>query len=114
MQLKEINNTIFESIKHIDEEGEEYWLARKLQKILGYNKWQNFSKVIKSVIESCDNSDNNLDEHFTEVSKVLKVGNKANMSILDYKLSRYACYLVAMNGDPRKKVIALAQTYFAI
>ena len=114
MELKEINNTIFESIKHIDEEGCEYWSARELQKILEYNKWQNFSKVIKSAIESCDNSDNNLDEHFTEVSKVLKVGNKANMSILDYKLSRYACYLIAMNGDSRKKVIALAQTYFAI
>lgn len=114
MDIEKVNNTIFESIKHTDEEGKEYWLARELQKVLDYNKWQNFNQVIKNAIESCNNSDNNSNEHFTDISKVLKVGNEATMNILDYKLSRYACYLIAMNGDSRKKVIALAQTYFAV
>ena len=114
MDIEKVNNTIFESIKHIDEEGKEYWLARELQKVLDYNKWQNFNQVIKNAIESCNNSDNNSNEHFTDISKVLKVGNEATMNILDYKLSRYACYLIAMNDDSRKKVIALAQTYFAV
>ena len=114
MNELELGNNTFEALKHIDEFGGEYWEARELMIALGYTKWQNFHKVIKQAIIACQTSNYNVLEHFTDVSKVLRVGNKANMIIDDYKLSRYACYLIAQNGDSRKKVIALAQTYFAI
>ena len=110
----EINNNVFESIKHTDENGIEYWYARELAKILEYTEWRNFKKVINKSISSCKNSNNTVNEHFVDVNKVLMVGNNAKMQIDDYKLSRYACYLIAQNGDSRKKVIALAQTYFAV
>ena len=110
----ELNNDMFENIKHIDENGREYWSARELMEKLQYSKWQNFYKVIKNSITSCKNSYNDANEHFTEVSKPLIGGNGSIQNVLDYKLSRYACYLIAQNGDSRKKVIALAQTYFAV
>ena len=107
-------NETFESIKHIDETGAEYWYARELQKILEYNKWENFEKVIRKAKQSCENSNvSNLD-HFLDVRKMVTIGSGAEKEIKDYKLTRYACYLIAQNGDSRKKVIALAQTYFAI
>ena len=107
-------NETFESIKHIDETGTEYWYARELQKILEYNKWENFEKVIRKAKQSCENSNiSNLD-HFLDVRKMVTIGSGAEKEIKDYKLTRYACYLIAQNGDSRKKVIALAQTYFAI
>ena len=107
-------NKTFESIKHIDETGAEYWYARELQKILEYNKWENFEKVIRKAKQSCENSNiSNLD-HFLDVRKMVTIGSGAEKEIKDYKLTRYACYLIAQNGDSRKKVIALAQTYFAI
>ena len=109
-----ISNSIFDSIKHIDENGVEYWSARELMPILGYNKWQNFHKVIKQAMVSCNNSKNNTNEHFPEMRKVLTVGNGAKQKVKDYRLSRYACYLIAQNADSRKEVVALAQTYFAI
>lgn len=104
----------FESIKHIDENGVEFWYARELMIVLEYSKWENFIKVINKAKQSCENSNINVFEHFPDVRKVFKVGDNADMEISDIKLSRYACYLVAQNGDSRKKTIALAQTYFAI
>ena len=109
-----INNNIFESIKHIDENGNEFWYARELMKVLNYTKWQNFINIIRKAIVACEGSNICVFEHFTDISKVLLIGNNAKMEVNDYKLSRYACYLIAQNADPRKEVVALAQTYFAI
>ena len=111
--IKQTEQT-FENIKHIDENGVEFWYARELMNTLEYKKWGNFKNVISKAIEACKSSNINTFEHFADVRRVLKVGNNADMSIDDIKLTRYACYLVAQNGDPRKKAIALAQTYFAV
>ena len=113
-ELENINETVFESIKHFDENGNEYWYARELQKVLEYNKWENFEKVIEKAKLSCLNSNYGLQDHFPDVRKMVDIGSNTLRNIVDYKLSRYACYLIAQNGDSRKKVIALAQTYFAI
>ena len=109
-----INNKPFENIKHIDEFGNEYWYARELMPILQYSNWQNFEKIISKAVTSCENSDISVCEHFIDVNKLSKRANNAEVEIKDYKLTRYACYLIAQNGDSRKEVIALAQTYFAI
>ena len=108
------NNKSFEDIKHIDENGVEFWYARELMEVLQYSKWQNFEKIIDKAKTSCKNSDIKVFEHFTDVSKTIKMPKGAEKTILDYKLTRYACYLIAQNGDSRKKVIALAQTYFTV
>lgn len=113
-ELQEYERKVFEDIKHIDENKTEFWYARELMPILEYTKWQNFEKVIKTAMNACDESKYVISEHFTEVSKVLEVGNSAKMKTRDYKLSRYACYLIVQNADPRKKTVALGQTYFAI
>ena len=113
-EIKEYTEKVFEDIKHIDENGNEYWYARELMSVLGYSKWENFNKVIEKAIDACQNSSINYKEHFPDVRKTLEMPNNASKEIIDYKLSRYACYLIAQNGDPRKKTIALAQTYFAI
>ena len=112
--LEEINNSVFEEIKHIDENGNEYWLARELQIALQYTKWEKFSNVINNAKIACENSGYNVNEQLPEVGKLSKRNNGAVVRIVDYKLSRYACYLIAQNADSRKKVVALAQTYFAI
>lgn len=104
----------FESIKHIDENGVEFWHARELMIVLEYSKWGNFKNVINKAKEACKGSDIAEEEHFADVGRVLKVGNNAEMEVDDLKLTRYACYLIAQNGDSRKKAIALAQTYFAV
>ena len=104
----------FENIKHIDEFGVEFWYARELMNVLEYNKWENFEKVISKAKDACKNSNISAFEHFPDVRKLSKRANNAEVVIKDYKLSRYACYLIAQNGDSRKKVIALAQTYFAV
>ena len=114
MNELELTYNTFDKIKHIDEFGREYWSARELMPLLKYSKWENFNSVIKKAIITCQNSCNNKQEHFLDVRKVLIVGNNTKMEVNDYKLSRYACYLIAQNGDPRKEAIALAQTYFAI
>ena len=114
--LKEIdkNNKSFEDIKHIDENGVEFWYARELMPILQYSNWQNFEKIIDKAKISCKNSGISVFEHFIDVNKLSKRANNAEVEIKDYELTRYACYLIAQNGDSRKKVIALAQTYFAV
>lgn len=113
-KLEKNNNKTFEDIKHIDENGIEFWYARELMTILQYANWQNFEKIIEKAKISCKNSDINVFEHFTDVNKLSKRANNAEVTINDYKLTRYACYIIAQNGDSRKKVIALAQTYFAV
>ena len=114
MKQMDKNNKSFEDIKHIDENGAEFWYARELMPILQYSNWQNFEKIIDKAKISCKNSGISVFEHFTDVSKTIKMPKGAEKTILDYKLTRYACYLIAQNGDSRKKVIALAQTYFAV
>ncbi|MBR3002240.1 MAG: DNA damage-inducible protein D [Clostridia bacterium] len=108
------NNKTFEDIKHIDENGVEFWFARELQNVLDYREWRKFENVIKKAIVSCENSGISVLEHFVGVDKTIKMPKGAKKTIQDYKLTRYACYLIAQNGDSRKKVIALAQTYFAV
>ena len=114
--MSDIDNTnkSFEDIKHIDENGVEFWYARELMPILQYSNWQNFEKIIDKAKISCENSGISVFEHFIDVSKLSKRANNAEVEIKDYELTRYACYLIAQNGDSRKKVIALAQTYFAV
>ena len=104
----------FESIKHIDEDGIEFWYARELQKVLEYNKWENFEKVITKAKIACKNTGISENEHFPDIRKTIKMPKGAEKEIKDYQLTRYACYLIAQNADPRKEVIALAQTYFAV
>lgn len=103
----------FEDIKHIDEDGTEFWYARELQEVLEYKEWRNFNKVIEKAKEACIRSGNVEISHFVDVNKMVE-GGVADLPVRDIKLTRYACYLIAQNGDPRKEVIALAQTYFAV
>ncbi|MBQ9659521.1 MAG: DNA damage-inducible protein D [Clostridia bacterium] len=112
--MKELNNKSFEDIKHIDEDGIEFWYARELQLVLDYKEWRKFENVINKAKQACENSDISALEHFVGADKLSKRANNAEVIINDYKLTRYACYLIAQNGDSRKKVIALAQTYFAV
>ncbi len=104
----------FDDIKKIDENGNEYWEARELQTALGYAKWENFHKVIKQAMISCKISQQSVEGHFPEVRKPFTGGQGAIQYGKDYHLTRYACYLIVMNGDPRKEIIALGQTYFAV
>ena len=112
--LEVINEKVFEDIKHVDESGCKYWYARELQKVLDYTEWRKFKGVIDKAIGSCENSNNSVSDHFVGADKMITVAKGAKRKVEDYKLSRYACYLIAQNGDSRKKVIALAQTYFAV
>ena len=104
----------FEDIKRIRPDGSEYWAARELAPVLDYAKWENFYKVIKRAMIACENSGRSTLECFPEVRKTSPMPNGGVKDIPDYELSRYACYLIVQNGDPRKEVIALGQTYFAI
>ena len=104
----------FESIKQIDDDGNEYWYARDLQEILEYSEWRNFSKIIEKAKSACETSGHAVQSEIVDVNKLVDVGANLQRSIQDIVLSRYACYLIAMNGNPRKEVIALAQTYFAV
>lgn len=112
----EINEgeNVFESIKHVNEYGQEFWYARELQAVLEYTEWRNFIHIICKAIDACKNSENNVFDHFVDVNKTIAMPKGALKDIPDYQLSRYACYLIVMNGDPRKEVIALGQTYFAV
>ena len=103
----------FESIKHVRTDGSEYWSARELAPALEYVQWRNFTSVLKRAMIACENSGHSVLDDFAEVSKIVEAG-AAKKPIKDYELTRYACYLIVQNGDPRKEVIALGQTYFAI
>lgn len=107
-------NKDFESIKKIDENGIEYWEARELMPVLGYDKWQNAEEVIARAAKACVNSGQTVDNHFTALSKMVSIGLNTVRQVRNWKLDRYACYLIAQNGDPKKQEIAMAQTYFAI
>ena len=103
----------FEDIKHIRDDGSEYWSARELAPVLDYAKWENFQKTISRAMIACENSGHSVSDDFPEVRKIVEAGATFKPK-KDYELSRYACYLIVQNGDPRKEVIALGQTYFAI
>ena len=103
----------FEESAHV-EAGIEYWMAREIQKLLEYEEWRNFCKVIEKAKIACQNSGRSADDHFVEVNKMVMIGSEGAREISDLALSRYACYLIAQNGDSRKEPIAFAQTYFAI
>ena len=104
----------FENIKHFDENGNEFWYARELQKAFEYTEYGKFLPVIEKAIEACRKTGFDEGNHFAHVSEMVRIGSGAERKMDSYKLSRYACYLIVMNGDPRKEVIALGQTYFAV
>ncbi len=107
-------NKGFEEIKKTDKNGVEYWEARELMPLLGYKKWEKAEEVIGRAARACINSGQDVDNHFHRTGKMVKIGSNSVREVRDYKLDRYACYLIAQNGDPKKTEIALAQTYFAI
>lgn len=106
--------SLFESIRHLNEYGQEFWYARELQVALEYKQWRRFENVIDKAKVACENSEFPLSEHFADVGKTSPMPNGGFKEIGDIELSRYACYLIVQNGDPRKKVIALGQSYFAV
>lgn len=113
-EIKEYTEKMFEDIKHVDENSNEYWFARELMPLLGYRKWERFTNAINNGKTSCVKSGYDINDHFPEVGKMVQIGSKTSRKLVDYKLSRYACYLIVQNGDSRKEAIALGQTYFAI
>ena len=113
-EIKEYTEKMLDDIKHIDEFGNEYWLARELQRALQYTEWRKFEGVIDKAKIACEWGGYKALDHFGGAAKMVEIGSSTKREVPDYKLSRYACYLIAQNGDSRKKVIALAQTYFAI
>ncbi len=113
-EIKKYAEKTFESIKHINEFGEEYWNARELMIALEYSKWSNFESVIYKAKESCRNSNITVSDHFADVGKMVSIGSGAKRNQQDYRLSRYACYLIVQNANPRKESVALGQTYFAV
>ena len=113
-EIKKHTEKIFEDIKHFDEEGNEYWLARELQVAFEYKRWDKFCKVIENAKITCEKSKYAVSNHFSHLGKMINLGKGGKRKVEDYKLSRYACYLIVQNGDSRKKTIALGQTYFAV
>ena len=112
--IENYNDIVFEKIKQIDENGVEFWYARDLQLIFEYREWRNFTKVIDKAKEACLNSGLNIIDHFIYINKNITLSNNATRKIEDIKLTRYACYLIVQNSDPRKSIVALGQTYFSM
>lgn len=113
-EIERYSEQTFENIKNVNEYGEDFWYARDLQKVLQYSKWENFIKVIDKAKEACENSGNSVEDHFLDVGKMVQLGSGAERAIRDVMLSRYASYLIVQNADPKKEVVALGQTYFAV
>ena len=112
--IQKYSEQTFESIKHINEYGQEFWYARELQAALEYSQWRRFEEAIERAKIACEQSGNPVADHFANVGNMVKLGSGSEREVNDYVLSRYACYLIVMNGDPRKEVIAVGQTYFAV
>jgi len=113
-EIERVHHKTFEDIRHVDNGENEYWLARELGPVLQYQDLRNFFQVIEKAKIACENSGQDSEDHFGEVTTMVKLGSGATREVQDFKLSRYACYLIVQNGDPTKPVIALGQTYFAI
>ena len=107
-------NAVFEQIKRTDENGNEYWSARDLSKVLEYSEYRHFLPVIERAKEACKNSRQSIEDHFEDILEMVSIGSNAERKIESVKLSRYACYLIVQNADPNKEIVALGQTYFAI
>jgi len=113
-EIQKNQHHTFEEIKQINNESQEFWYARDLQVALDYSSWDKFKNVIQKAITACENSEQMIDNHFSQVGKMVELGSGSQRKIQDYALSRYACYLIVQNGDSFKPVIANGQTYFAI
>jgi DNA-damage-inducible protein D len=107
------HSSVFESVKKVNDNGVEYWLARDFQSILQYSSWDKFLNVVEKAKEACRNSGHNSADHFSHMVKMVPIGSGAQRETEDIKLSRYACYLIIQNADPTKEIVALGQTYFA-
>ena len=114
MNIKKYTSETFDQIKHFSDEGNEFWYARELASVLDYKRWDKFKNVIEKAKESCNNSGLKIEDHFSHVGNMVDLGSGAQREIENIMLTRYACYLIVQNGDPRKEVIALGQTYFAV
>ena len=113
-ELSNAANPNFEALKQVNKHGAEYWSARELQPLLGYDQWRRFEQAIKRAQEACKESGNEPNDHFASAGKMVQLGSGSERKLDDFPPSRFACYLIAMNGDPRKPEIALAQQYFIV
>lgn len=113
-EKQDYTESLFDSIRHVNEYGQEFWYARELSKALEYKDFRNFENALNKAKEACKASGNSVEDHFVDVTEMVEIGSGASREFPGYQLSRYACYLIVMNGDPRKEVIALGQTYFAV